>query len=138
MKRRRGGNNIIEFALIAPWYVFLFIGTFDMGLYSYAMISVQNAARVAAMHCAASVAAVSDGKACTLAIDQLQDMPTVPTVCTGNPLTVTATAIAGPEGVANSAAKVTVSYVMPALAGVPGLMPGQYTVTRSVTMKIGS
>lgn len=137
MRGRRTGNNIVEFSLLAPWYIFLFIGTFDMGLYAYTMIAVENAARIAAFHCQANVAAVTDGKACTLALDQLKDLPVVPTVCTGNPLTVTATAVAGPEGVANSAAQVTVSYVMPTLVGIPGLVPGQYTVTRTVTMKIG-
>jgi Flp pilus assembly protein TadG len=137
MKRGRKGSNLVEFALIVPWYVFLFIGTYDMGLYSYALITVENAARVAAAHCSTSVAAVSDGKACTLVIDQLQYLPAaVPTVCTGNPLTVTATAVSGPEGVANSAAQVTVSYVMPAVPAVPG-MPSQYTLSRTVTMKIG-
>jgi Flp pilus assembly protein TadG len=136
MKGRRSGNNVIEFALIAPWYIFLFIGTFDMGLYGYAQIAVQNAARIAALHCSASVTAVTDGKACTLALYQFQNLPVVPTVCTGNPLTVTATAVSGPEGVANSAAQVTVAYVMPALAGIPGILPGSYTVTRTVTMKI--
>jgi Flp pilus assembly protein TadG len=139
MKRRRSGSNIIEFALIVPWYVFLFVGSFDMGLYSYALITVENAARIAAMHCSASLSAVNDGKACTLAIDQLQYMPaTVPTVCTGNPLTVSATAVSGPEGIANSAAQVVVTYVMPALPGIPGLLPGRYTLSRTVTMKIGS
>lgn len=136
MKGRRG-NNIVEFSLLAPWYVFLFIGTFDMGLYGYTQISVENAARIAAYHSSGTLAAVTDGKACTLALDQLKDLPVVPTVCTGNPLTVTSTAVSGPEGVANSAAQVTVTYVMPALVGIPGILPGQYTVTRSVTMKIG-
>jgi len=139
MKRGRRGSSLVEFALIVPWYVLLFIGSYDLGLYSYALITVESAARIAAAHCAASVAAVTDGTACTLVKDQLKYLPaTPPTVCTGNPLTVTATAVAGPEGVANSAAQVTVSYTMPTVPGLPGLIPGQYTVRRTVTMKIGS
>jgi Flp pilus assembly protein TadG len=133
----RRGNSIVEFSLIVPWYVFLFIGAFDLGLYSYALISVQDAARIAAVHCSASLSAITDGRACTLVKDQLQNMPNAPTTCAGNPLTVTAAASSGPEGVANSAVQVTVSYVMPALPGISNLIPGQYTVTRSVTMKIG-
>jgi Flp pilus assembly protein TadG len=36
MRGSRNGNNIIEFAFMLPWYVFLFVGAVDMGLYSYA------------------------------------------------------------------------------------------------------
>ncbi len=136
MKRGKAGNNIIEFSLLVPWYLFLFMGSFNMGLYGYAMVSVENAARIAAVHSSGSLAAVTDGKACTLVLDQLTFLPNPPTVCTGNPLTVSSTAVSGPEGVANSAAQVTVTYVMPAVANVPG-MPGQYTISRTVTMKIG-
>jgi Flp pilus assembly protein TadG len=135
----RRGSNLIEFALIVPWYVLMFIGSYDLGLYSYALITVESAARVAANHCATSVAAVSDGVACTLVIDQLKYLPAAaPTVCTGNPLTVTASAVTGPEGVANSAAQVTVTYAMPAVPGLPGFIPAQYTLSRTVTMKIKS
>jgi Flp pilus assembly protein TadG len=45
---RRAGNSIVEFSLMAPWILFLFAGAFDWGFYAYALISVQNAARVAA------------------------------------------------------------------------------------------
>jgi Flp pilus assembly protein TadG len=139
MKRGRRGSNLVEFALIVPWYVLLFIGSYDLGLYSYALITVESAARIAAIHCSTSVASVTDGTACTLVIGQLRYLPaTPPSVCTGSPLTVTATAVAGPEGVANSAAQVTVSYAMPAVPGLPGLIPAQYTLSRTVTMKIKS
>ena len=49
-RSRPGGNSIVEFSLMAPWILFLFAGAFDWGFYSYALILVQNGARVAAQY----------------------------------------------------------------------------------------
>ena len=54
---RRSGTNAIEFALLIPWYIFLFVGAIDYGFYSYGLIATQSAARVGAMYCAASASA---------------------------------------------------------------------------------
>ncbi len=43
------GNAILEFALIAPLLFPLLLVIFDFGLYAFAFISVQNAARVGAL-----------------------------------------------------------------------------------------
>ena len=47
---RRSGNSIIEVTFMMPWLLFLFVGVFDFGFYSYALIATQNAARAAAVH----------------------------------------------------------------------------------------
>jgi len=57
-RRNRRGSNAVEFALLVPWYLFLFIGAFDFGFYSYSLIATQNAARVVGMYCSGSAKAV--------------------------------------------------------------------------------
>lgn len=134
---RRKGNNIIEFALIAPWYVLLFGGAFDFGVYNYALIGVQNAARTAAMYCAASsttCSAGSDPTACQYALDQLRDLPNVgsgTTTC-GTTVTVSVSYVSGPDSA--NAAQVKVGYTTPPLFNIASL-PGQYTASRTVTMR---
>ena len=54
-KRREAGNSIVEVALLAPWIFFLFVGIFDLGFFTYAVICTENAARAAATQTAASV-----------------------------------------------------------------------------------
>jgi Flp pilus assembly protein TadG len=44
------GHAMLEAALLLPWVLFLFVGAFDLGFYNYALISTQNAARVAAWY----------------------------------------------------------------------------------------
>ncbi len=135
--RKRRGNNLIEFTLLVPWYVFLFVGAFDMGLYGYALIGVENAARVAALVCSASATTCSNSAIpCGFALDQLRNLPNIGSglsTCTASPLTVTVSQISGPDG--GSATQVTVAYVSPALASIPGVLPGQYTATRTIVMR---
>jgi Flp pilus assembly protein TadG len=138
----RKGNSIVEFVFLAPWYLFLFIGFFDMGLYNYALISTQAAARVAASYTSTnSTTATDSATACRYAMAQLRDLPNVPayspgTGCTGTSVTVTATLVTGPDG--NQASLVTVTYVLPALSGIPNLLPGHYTAVQSFEMKLQS
>lgn len=132
---RRKGNNIIEFALIAPWYVLLGAGAFDLGVYNYALIGVQNAARIAAMYCAASsTTCPTNTTACQYALDQLRDLPNVGsgvTTC-GTTVTTSVSYVSGPDGA--NAAQVTVGYTTPPLFDIASL-PGQYTASRTVTMR---
>jgi Flp pilus assembly protein TadG len=138
----RNGNNIIEFAFMLPWYLFLFVGAVDMGLYSYALISVQNAARVSAIYCAASsTTCTTNTPVCPYALGALADLPNIPstlTTCSASPVTVTVTypGSGTPDGQPD--VQVTVAYVLPALAGIPGILPGQYTASRTVSMKLQS
>jgi len=139
-RKGRAGNSIVEFAFLAPWYLFLFIGMFDMGLYGYALITVQGAARVAAVYTSTSSTTATDSAtACTLVLGQLRDLPNVPstiTTCDAAPVTVTATLVTGPDG--GSAAQVSVTYVLPGLAGIPTVLPGQYSAVQTVQMKLQS
>lgn len=108
-----------------------------MGLYSYALISVENAARVAALYCSASSTTCStwSTSACPLALDQLKNLPNAPSSC-ASPLSgsATYTASGGPDG--GPTITITVKYAMPTLVGIPNLLPGTYTVVRSVEMRL--
>jgi Flp pilus assembly protein TadG len=139
----RRGNSLIEFSLLFPWYVFLFVGILDFGFYSYALIATQSAARVAAVYCSASSSTASDSAtACGYALDQLRGMPNVGmalSTCVGPPLTLTASLVSGsdtPDGL--NAARVTVIYVTPQLIPIPGVLPGQLSITSSVLMRTRS
>ena len=138
----RRGNNVLEFTLLVPWYIFLFVGAFDYGFFSYGLIATQNAARVASLYCAgSSSAAVDSTTACGYALDQLRNMPNIGSAlstCATAPLIVTSSLITGPDGVAASDASVTVTYTTPQLIPIPGLFPGQLTITRTVQMKLRS
>ena len=48
IRPRQRGSALVEISLLAPWILFLFVGMFDMGMYTYSMIGVENAVRVAA------------------------------------------------------------------------------------------
>jgi Flp pilus assembly protein TadG len=138
----RKGNNIIEFAFMLPWYIFLFVGAVDMGMYSYALISVQSAARVGAIYCSASSSTCTNNTtACHYALAALADLPNVPssiTTCNASPVTVTVSypTSGTPDG--NPDVTVTVAYALPTLVGIPGILPGSYTASRTVAMKLQS
>src|SRR3974390_1663218 len=135
---KRRGNNLIEFTFLLPWYIFLFVGALDFGFYAYSLIAVQNAARVGAFYTSSSSANLADSTtACSYAIDQLSYLPNVgssTTTCNGSPITVTASSATGPDS--QSATNVTVSYTTPQLIPIPGLLPGQLTISRSVEMAV--
>ena len=134
--RSRRGNALIEFSLLMPWYVFLFVGVFDFGFYAYSLIATQSAARVAALYCTAD-ATDSGNKACGYALDQLRNLPNIGygmTTCNGSPLRVTASSWTGPDG--NSGTSVLVTYTTPQLIPIPGLLPGQLTINRTVKMPL--
>ena len=79
---------------MCPWIVLLFIGLFDFGVYTYAAISVQNAARAAVLATgSAPSAAGSSVLACRYAREELKFMinyDTLPTDCSALPLQVQA------------------------------------------------
>jgi Flp pilus assembly protein TadG len=147
---RRRGSAMIEFCFLLPWYIFLFIGTFDFGFYSYSLIATANAARVSAVYCSASATTctvsgvVSNTYACTnYAIGQLKYLPNIGssvTTCNASPLTVTITypaAASCPDG--NTCTSVTVAYVTPQLIPIPSVLSGQITmitISQTVVMPI--
>lgn len=146
-KRGRRGNSIIEFSLLLPWFIFLFTGVFDFGFYAYALIAVENAARVAVLHSAANAAtAVDQSGACTLAAQELTGLPNVgPSyggTCSADPITVTSaycdssTPCSGSTGSVDGgpAAYVTVAYHMPPLFRIP--IAGVARITRTAEMRL--
>jgi Flp pilus assembly protein TadG len=110
--RRRRGNSIIEFSLLMPWYVFLFVAAFDYGFFSYSLIATQAAVREAVLYCSASSASPctdsSNSTQCGYALDQLRMLPNVgsgllacgtgTTVTTSAPVAVSTSVLSSSSG----------------------------------------
>ena len=146
-RRREKGNSLVEFALIAPWFFFLFTGVVDAGFATYGLIAVQNAARVAAIHSAANATAATDQSgACAIVLQELQGLPNINSSfssnCTSNPVTVkvnycdNSTPCTGSTtSVDNGPATfVTVTYQMPALFSLP--IASVSSITRTAEMRL--
>ncbi len=137
------GHAVVEVALMAPWIFLLFMGVFDFGFYAYGMVSVTNAARVAALYTSADAGTVNQpGTACLYVLEELRMLPNVGsslscscsgTSCTAGPITVQTLGITGPDG--ESAAQVSVTYSSPQLFPIPGLT-GLMRITRIAKMKV--
>ncbi len=141
---RRSGSNVIEFSLLIPWYIFLFVGAYDYGFFAYSLIASQTAASVGATYCSSSSSTLTDATtACSYALDQFRYLPNVgsglstcgtgTTVTTSAPVAVTASSVTGPDG--NTATAVTVVYLTPQLIPIPGILPGTLTINRTVKMR---
>jgi Flp pilus assembly protein TadG len=140
----------MEFALIAPLLFPLILVIFDFGLYAYGFISVQNAARVAALRNSGGIDSAADqASACSMAIEELRGMPNIGTSftssCAGAPISVTAVllcpAVTSCSGSAATidkypAALVTVTYSVPDLFRFPLIAPR--SITRSSQMRMRS
>ena len=137
-RRNAAGHAVVELALIIPWTIFLFAGALDWGYFAYALISTQSAVRVAAEYTSSTTGTAADATgACNAALGVMRALPNVGSAissCGANPLTVSATSVTGPDGAA--ASLVSVSYQTVALIPIPGLLPGQITVTRSLEMRV--
>jgi len=138
LSRREHGHAMLEAALLLPWVLFLFVGAFDLGFYNYALISTQNAARVAAWYTSQTPTTSTDATtACTYALAELSSMPNVGTTvtsCAASPVVVTATQVTGADGAL--ASQVSVQYTSPQLIPLPGALPAQYTFNRVVQMRL--
>jgi len=143
--REERGNSIIEFSLMTPWLIFLFIGAMDWGFYANALIATEAAARVACLYTASSSSTVTDSStACTYALEQLRRMSNVGTgmstcasgsaVSSSAPVGVSATSVTGPDG--NPAAQVSVTYLTPVFMPMMGQLPKQLTITRTIQMRV--
>jgi Flp pilus assembly protein TadG len=135
-REARKGSSMVEMAILMPWFVFIFVGVLDLGFYNYALVTAQSAARTAALYTSTGAAASTDATtACTYVIDQLTSNINLSsaTTCTGtSPISLTATTQTGPDG--NPAATVTVQFNSPLLIPIPGILPANLTITRSVQM----
>ncbi len=156
ISRRTGrrGQSAIEFTLMVPWILLLFIAVFDLGFYAYTLVSVENAARVAALYTSNDTATADDSYfACVYALQDLRMMLNVgfTTSCTagcapgsacsaGSNITVQARRLNGQNGVpwgvdGRLASEVTVTYRGIQLFPLPWLM-GKLDVTRIVQMRV--
>jgi hypothetical protein len=129
-----------------PWLIFSFMGTVDLGFATYSLISLESAARVAAVFASqnrinalATVANPANGQACTYALAEMRNAPNVGrhvTTCgPGDPVQLAATFnTPGADGVTPTAT-VTVTYSLHLLA-IPAIMPSQVTITRTVECPI--
>jgi Flp pilus assembly protein TadG len=144
-RRRRRGQSLVEFVMLAPWFIFLFIGAFDWGFFAHGLISTESAARVGAIYNAwdYDTQAVDPGStaankaACAYALSELRTAVNISgslTTCTSLPVIVTATKVLGPDGA--NAAQVAVEYQTQNLIPIPGLLGSQYTFYRIVKMKL--
>ncbi len=135
--RRRQGSSVIELTLLSPWFLFLFVGIVDLGFFTYSLIAVENAARVAAEYTSqSSTVAADQTRACTLIRSELDSLPGISgsTGCGGAPLTVTAESISGPDG--KRATSVSVTYNGLVLIPIPGLLTRQLSFKRNVQMRV--
>jgi len=129
---------MLEMALMAPWIFFLFAGALDCGYYSYALISMESAARIAALYTSTNTSTATDATtACGYVLQEMSSLPNVGssmTSCSADPVTVTAELQNGSDG--TTASLVSVRYQSVALIPIPGLLSGRYTWTRSVKMRL--
>ena len=136
-KASRRGSSMLEFTLLFPLLVFLFIGTFDWGFYAYALISVENGLRVAATYTSTDSTTASDSaKACSYVLEELKGAPNMSSVttCSELPVIVTATAVSGPDGM--PASQVTLQYQTTRLIPIPGLLSGRASIYRMFQMRL--
>lgn len=134
-------------ALMMPWYLFFFIGTYDWGYYAHALISTESAARVAALYTSQSSAKASDqATACILANEELRVISNVsntgtPT-CASSPVVVTAVQAGTGQTTASAdtlpASQVAVTYTTLNLIPIPGLLQKSATFYRVVQMRLRS
>jgi Flp pilus assembly protein TadG len=135
-KHRDRGSAVIEMALIAPWFLFLFIGVVDVGFYCYDLIAVENAARVAAEYTSSGTSLAADQSgACQKVRDELASLPNIPSTCDSLPLQVTATSGAGLAGL-GTASTVTVTYQTQQLIPIPALLQGQFTFSSTAVARV--
>ena len=135
---RRRGQSLVEFVMLAPWCIFLFIGAFDWGFFAHGLISTENAARVAALYYVQQ-GSVSAGSApgCTYAIFELRTAVNISSslnTCLSLPVIFTMAGVTGPDGA--SAVQISVEYQTQNLIPIPGLLGSQYTFYRVVKMKL--
>lgn len=138
-RRRSRGTAMLEVALISPWVFMLFIGALDWGFYSYALITLQSAARSTALYTSESAAAATDTiTACNIVLAEMRSLPNIGssvTTCDSNP-NLTLSSVPGPD--LAPASQVSVRYQTVRLIPIPGLLTNQITITRTVKMRLRS
>jgi Flp pilus assembly protein TadG len=142
-RKHAKGASSIEFALLLPWIIFLFVGAFDWGFYAHALISTENATRVAAIYAAnLGGGSISNSTACTLVLNELSIASNVAgvTSCTGpvsdsQPVVVSVSCTTVDSV---SSVQVGVTYRTVQLIPIPGLLEGKATLYRTATLPMNS
>jgi Flp pilus assembly protein TadG len=136
--KSRKGNSLVEFSFLMPWYVFLFVGSFDLGMYSYSLVALEEGVRMAALNASQTTSSASDSfTAGQYVLGSIKGLPNIGsgvTVTNTSPINVTAALGTGLDG--NPDTTVTAVYTSPQLIPIPGLLPGQLTITRAVQMRV--
>lgn len=133
---------------MTPWIFFLFVGVFDFGFYSYAFITTQNAARVAAMAGALGSAAPDPTTTCNLVVAEMNSLPDTQSYVPGTyacpvdtvPTNTQRIAINTPttevETDGSTAAVVTVMYKPQTMIPIPGVLNGPVTIYRTAKVPL--
>ena len=131
---------MMELALLSPWIIFIFIGLLDWGFYAYSLITLETAARSAAVWNSNHGNPNDLTKAREIVCKEMQTLVNVSSIALNAncgqaaPVVVSASAVTGPDN--GNAAQVSVTYTTPSLIPIPGLLAKQYTITRTIRMKI--
>jgi len=153
--RGRRGTAIVEASLMMPWLAFLFVGVLDFGFYAYSAISIQNAARAAALRSAASSSSFSLSNSCAAALGELRGLPnmvgvtscaadadsvsdSLPAAVVLRALDNASTPICADCGVTATATSVqaAVTYRTLPMIPIPGLVMGRMTMTRIAETRV--
>lgn len=125
----RSGGSMIEFAIVAPAFLLLFIGFFEVGYaaYRHSTIShaVSEAARYGAVRGAASNAPVTEAALETWALNNA--------LLTGSGATATASFL--PDNIPGSTVQVVVNYThTPVVGAMFGMLNVNMTATSEITI----
>jgi len=158
---RQRGSTAVEVALMMPWLAFLFVGILDMGFYSFAAISTQNAARAVALQganglpggCAAAIgelkwqANMSNVTTCVSAPASITSTQPV-AVCTGQLSSTSASVCGLPSAVCAdcgttacttnetcTSVQGVVTYETIQMVPIPGILTGKLRLTRIAEMR---
>ena len=137
-RRRCGGHAVVELALIGPWLFLMFAAILNFGIYMYAASSVANAARAAALEAARTNSPLLLTQACDIAVREMLYLPGINTglPCNAAPLNIAlATVVTRDTAVANGGAQVRITYTVPPLFLLPGMLPA-LTISRVAEMRI--
>ena len=132
---------------MAPWILFLFIGTFDLGFYFYAGICTSNAARVAAIANAVSLSSATDSAgACYNVVGEMNKLPNTQALVPGSYACPSSPSSGSPialvtvgtevESDGSTAAVVQVGYLPLQMIPIPGVINGQMTIYRTAKVPI--
>jgi Flp pilus assembly protein TadG len=142
VRRRATGRGaaLVEAAFALPWLFFLFVGAYDWGYFSYAIMATQNAARLACLYTSSASTSAGDSTgACSYALPEFYYLPNMGsqvTACGGtSPLSVVASSVASGAD-KTPASSVMVTYTLSNMVPIPGLLKSSNTISSVVQMRV--